>query len=224
MWSRMSLYYYVREMNRTRDCEALYRRFTEAREALYLIERWWKRTRLYQVRNQLYEPAVRRWCEIHDTILYRTGESCRNLWEYHCKKIYPAWSDFLIVMTSSRIVFFFILFIPTIMPHSQDFNTLFAFSLGREWKLSLAELMAIFWEENYREHSEVIAIFEIRGWSDDARWVLRDRKNTRISSSILHRIGRGLLYSSQGTLRIRYQAMSRSVDLKNLMVLYQNLS
>ena len=107
MWSRMSLYYYVREMNRTRDCKALYRRLTEAREDLYLIERWWKNTRLYQVRNQLYEPAVRRWCEIHDTILYRTGESCRNLWEYHCKKIYPAWSDFLIVMTSSRIVFFF---------------------------------------------------------------------------------------------------------------------
>ena len=48
-----------------------------------------------------------------------------------------------------------------------NIQNLFAFSLGREWKLSLAELMAIFWEENYREHSEVIAIFEIRGWSDE---------------------------------------------------------
>lgn len=53
------------------------------------------------------------------------------------------------------------------MPHSQDFNTLFAFTIGREWKLSLAELMAIFGEESYREHSELIAIFEIRGWSDE---------------------------------------------------------
>ena len=45
--------------------------------------------------------------------------------------------------------------------------SLFGFTLGREWKLSLAELIAIFGEENYREHSEIIAIFEIHGWSDE---------------------------------------------------------
>ena len=43
----------------------------------------------------------------------------------------------------------------------------FAFTLGREWKLSLAELIAIFGRESYCEHTETIAIFEIRGWSDE---------------------------------------------------------
>ena len=43
----------------------------------------------------------------------------------------------------------------------------FAFTLGREWKLSLAELFAVWGEENYREHSETIAIFQIYGYSDE---------------------------------------------------------
>jgi tRNA G10 N-methylase Trm11 len=46
-------------------------------------------------------------------------------------------------------------------------NTVYAFTLGREWKLSLAELIAIFGMESYREHTELLAIFEIRGWSDE---------------------------------------------------------
>ncbi len=44
---------------------------------------------------------------------------------------------------------------------------LYAFSLGREWKLSLAELIAVFGAENYQEHSGIIAIFKIHGWSDE---------------------------------------------------------
>lgn len=44
---------------------------------------------------------------------------------------------------------------------------LYIFTLGREWKLSLAELIAIFGRESYCEHTETIAIFEIRGWSDE---------------------------------------------------------
>jgi hypothetical protein len=38
---------------------------------------------------------------------------------------------------------------------------LYAFSLGREWKLSLAELFALFGKESYHSHSESIALFYI---------------------------------------------------------------
>jgi tRNA G10 N-methylase Trm11 len=38
---------------------------------------------------------------------------------------------------------------------------LYAFTLGREWKLSLAELFALFGEESYHSHSESIALFHI---------------------------------------------------------------
>ena len=44
---------------------------------------------------------------------------------------------------------------------------LYAFTLGREWKLSLAELFAVWWADSYREHSETVAIFQIVGYSDD---------------------------------------------------------
>lgn len=44
---------------------------------------------------------------------------------------------------------------------------LYAFTLGREWKLSLAELFAVWWAGSYREHSETVAIFQIVGYSDD---------------------------------------------------------
>jgi tRNA G10 N-methylase Trm11 len=40
-------------------------------------------------------------------------------------------------------------------------KNLYAFSLGREWKLSLAELFALFSEKSYHSHSEMIAIFSI---------------------------------------------------------------
>jgi hypothetical protein len=53
------------------------------------------------------------------------------------------------------------------MTTDTHFSSLFAFTLGREWKLSLAELIAIFGRESYRDHSETIAIFEIRGYSDE---------------------------------------------------------
>ncbi|MDD2693690.1 MAG: hypothetical protein PHY14_02055 [Candidatus Gracilibacteria bacterium] len=44
---------------------------------------------------------------------------------------------------------------------------LYAFTLGREWKLSLAELFAVFGADAYRIHTETIAIFQIHGYSDE---------------------------------------------------------
>ena len=46
-------------------------------------------------------------------------------------------------------------------------KNLYAFTLGREWKISLAELMAIFSPESYQSHNETIAIFQIVGYSHE---------------------------------------------------------
>jgi tRNA G10 N-methylase Trm11 len=46
-------------------------------------------------------------------------------------------------------------------------KNLYAFTLGREWKISLAELMSIFGQESYQSHSETIAIFQIMGYSSE---------------------------------------------------------
>lgn len=46
-------------------------------------------------------------------------------------------------------------------------TNLYAFTLGREWKLSLAELFAVFGADAYRIHTETIAIFQIHGYSDE---------------------------------------------------------
>lgn len=46
-------------------------------------------------------------------------------------------------------------------------TSLYAFTLGREWKLSLAELICVWWEDAYQMHSEEIAIFQIVGYSDE---------------------------------------------------------
>lgn len=43
----------------------------------------------------------------------------------------------------------------------------YAFTLGREWKLSLAELFHIFGAESYQSHSEEVAIFHIYEWSGE---------------------------------------------------------
>jgi hypothetical protein len=40
-------------------------------------------------------------------------------------------------------------------------KNLFAFTLGREWKISLAELIALFGIDAYQSHSETIALFQI---------------------------------------------------------------
>ena len=45
--------------------------------------------------------------------------------------------------------------------------TQFAFSLGRESKLSLAELFALFGEDAYLMHSEEIAIFALTKSDND---------------------------------------------------------
>lgn len=50
---------------------------------------------------------------------------------------------------------------------STNHHSLFAFTLGRHWKLSLAELISVFSEENYQTHTETIAIFQIPGYSDE---------------------------------------------------------
>ncbi len=49
----------------------------------------------------------------------------------------------------------------------QEIRNYYAFSLGREWRLSLAELIAVFWENNYREHSEDVAIFALSQYTDE---------------------------------------------------------
>ncbi len=46
-------------------------------------------------------------------------------------------------------------------------KNLYAFTLGREWKLSLAELIAVFWNDAYESHSESIAFFHIVGYSPE---------------------------------------------------------
>jgi tRNA G10 N-methylase Trm11 len=45
--------------------------------------------------------------------------------------------------------------------HSTWSKNLFAFTLGRESKLSLAELFSVFWERAYENHSDEIAIFAL---------------------------------------------------------------
>jgi hypothetical protein len=42
---------------------------------------------------------------------------------------------------------------------------LYAFTLGREWKVSLAELFALWGTDAYQSHTETIAIFQIVGYS-----------------------------------------------------------
>lgn len=44
-------------------------------------------------------------------------------------------------------------------------KNLYAFTLGREWRVSLAELIAIFGIEAYQSHSEMMAIFQIIWYS-----------------------------------------------------------
>lgn len=46
-------------------------------------------------------------------------------------------------------------------------TSLYAFTLGREWKLSLAELISVWWEDAYQMHSEEVALFQIVGYSDE---------------------------------------------------------
>ena len=48
-----------------------------------------------------------------------------------------------------------------------DTHSRYAFTLGREWKISLAELFSLFWAESYRTHSEELALFQIIGYSDE---------------------------------------------------------
>lgn len=49
----------------------------------------------------------------------------------------------------------------------QEIRNYYAFSLGREWRLSLAELIAIFGESAYREHSEDVAILALPGKTEE---------------------------------------------------------
>ena len=46
-------------------------------------------------------------------------------------------------------------------------KNLFAFTLGREWKISLAELIALFGIDAYQSHSETIALFQIIWYSTE---------------------------------------------------------
>lgn len=46
---------------------------------------------------------------------------------------------------------------------------LYAFTLGREWKLSLAELFSIFGEPHYHSHSEEIAVFHVEKTPEEMR-------------------------------------------------------
>jgi tRNA G10 N-methylase Trm11 len=44
-------------------------------------------------------------------------------------------------------------------------KNLYAFTLGREWKVSLAELFALWGTDAYQSHTETVAIFQIIGYS-----------------------------------------------------------
>ncbi len=46
-------------------------------------------------------------------------------------------------------------------------KNLYAFTLGREWKVSLAELFALWGIDSYRSHTETVAIFQIVGYSHE---------------------------------------------------------
>lgn len=58
--------------------------------------------------------------------------------------------------------------------HTGELAHTYAFSLGREWKLSLAELFSVFGRENYRAHSETIAIFMIKYTESELRTKFRN--------------------------------------------------
>jgi hypothetical protein len=51
--------------------------------------------------------------------------------------------------------------------------TLFAFSLGREWRISLAELFSVFGKSTYIQHNESIAIFRISMSDTDMRRIFQ---------------------------------------------------
>ena len=65
-------------------------------------------------------------------------------------------------------------------------SNLYAFSLGREWKLSLAELFALFGEKNYHSHSEMVAIFSI---SDEENSIITKFRNIGGSIRVMKIIG-----------------------------------
>jgi hypothetical protein len=46
-------------------------------------------------------------------------------------------------------------------------KNLYAFTLGREWKVSLAELFALWGTDAYQSHTETVAIFQIVGYSSE---------------------------------------------------------
>ena len=46
-------------------------------------------------------------------------------------------------------------------------TSLYIFTLGREWKLSLAELFAVFGADAYQSHTDELAVFQIVGYSDE---------------------------------------------------------
>ena len=46
-------------------------------------------------------------------------------------------------------------------------TSLYVFTLGREWKLSLAELFAVFGADAYQSHTDELAVFQIVGYSDE---------------------------------------------------------
>lgn len=49
----------------------------------------------------------------------------------------------------------------------QEIYNYYAFTLGREWKLSLAELLSIYWSDSYRWHTESVALLEIHDQSSE---------------------------------------------------------
>ncbi len=53
-------------------------------------------------------------------------------------------------------------------------TTLYAFTLGREWKLSLAELFSLFWDRAFVMHSEEVAIFELGNDENDIIAIFRN--------------------------------------------------
>lgn len=58
--------------------------------------------------------------------------------------------------------------------HSESSTPLFAFTLGRESKLSLAELLALFGEQAYESHTDEIALFALPLSDSDISAIFRN--------------------------------------------------
>jgi hypothetical protein len=85
---------------------------------------------------------------------------------------------------------------------NHELKHLYAFTLGREWRLSLAELLAIFWADSYQSNTEEIAILKITdktsseialmfrniGWSVRVIEIIDETDERRFATDVISQI------------------------------------